>query len=155
MSAELLFEILEEEEEYINVWPALRILMRRDKRIEHAVKLLEHNNVKEAIKLLREAGLEHDQIIYIISTVNRLPLPEAENIYEKIEGQLKDTRKEEKPEQVRHSAEMLYGTIINPYEIYPYIEPADIKEYKKPPIYIDTGSSTYTFTYQSGDTAAS
>ena len=84
MSVEAMFEALEEEEEYVDVWPALRILMRRDDRIRNAVELLERGNVVDAVRLLREAGLEDDQIVYIISTVLHISLHEAEERYRKV-----------------------------------------------------------------------
>lgn len=84
MSIELMLEALEEEEEYVDVWPALRVLMQRDSRIRRAVDLLRQGDIERAIGLLWEAGLEDDQIVYIISTVLQKPLPEAINVYRNI-----------------------------------------------------------------------
>lgn len=71
------------DEDYVNIWPALRVLMRRDERVRRAVELLENDDVESAVELLRRAGLEDDQIVYIISTVRRVPLEDAEELYEK------------------------------------------------------------------------
>jgi len=85
MSAEVeeFLEALFEEEEYVDVYPALRVLMRRNERVRRAVEYLKENKIKEAIQLFQEAGLKEDQIVYIISTILRKPLEEAEKIYTK------------------------------------------------------------------------
>jgi len=64
-----------DEEEYVDVEPALRALMRLDKRISKAVEYLKDNRIEEAVRLI------DDQIIFIISTVLKKTLEDAENIY--------------------------------------------------------------------------
>ena len=105
-------EILLEEEEYINVRPALRVLMRLDDRVRMAVELLEKGETRDAVYLLREAGLEQDQIIYIISSVLRIPVEEAENIY------IKETKSVKMTRQARGLGLDLLVNLINIMSLY-------------------------------------
>lgn len=81
-------EIVEEspipDEEYIpNVWPALEILRKENKKIDEAIKDLENNRIDEAIRKLNEAGLEEDVIAYIVATVLRISIEDIiDEVYE-------------------------------------------------------------------------